>query len=342
MLNKVTDLLIGKDISRTALLADNAVLSVIEANIAEGEVVVLDKNYKIAPAAVTFALSNVIYIAEGSADTYSYVNEAGTAVNGARRLIVSSPIDGRHVRAYNAKAYTAKVERSATYAAISGTIAAGTEFVLRLSYADITEHPGLFTQTYRYISKAGDASEDVFNGLRKRINKHKGSRVVASGTTTLILTAKPIPSATTNVDSIDDFSMVKFEPHFTYVDNTDVHELVPSVVTLAGGTQGVGTWESIRDLEKRTSSYRGITNLTVFPVIKPTFRTVKGGTYTIINITHDTPYLTPDNQRMDTTPKEVVVAINGNSSNQGANIQTRLNAWMASLPNGFANISVFS
>ena len=60
MLNKVTNLLIGKNISRTAALVDGAALPVIEANILAGEVVVLDKNSRIASAAITYATSEAI------------------------------------------------------------------------------------------------------------------------------------------------------------------------------------------------------------------------------------------------------------------------------------------
>ena len=342
MLNKVTNLLIGKNISRTAALVDGAALPVIEANIVAGEVVVLDKNFKIAPAAITYATSDVIYIAEGSVDTYNYTNEAGTSVVGARRLIVSDPINGKYVKSYNGTAYAAKTECTATVAAISGTITAGTEYVLKFIYKDITEHPGQFTQTYRYVAKSGDTSQSIFNGLRARIAKHTGARISASGTTTLIATAKPIPSATSKVDSINDMWMVEFDVRFTYLDSEGNHQLVPAVVTTTAKSQGKGTWESIRDLEKKCMSYRGVTNFTQFPVIKPDFRTEKGATYTTITIAHETPYMTPNNQYTATAGKELVIAINGATANQGDNIETRLNAWMASIPGAFANSAVFA
>ena len=40
--------------------------------------------------------------------------------------------------------------------------------------------------------------------------------------------------------------------------------------------------------------------------------------------------------------KEIVIDINGATANQGDNIETRLNAWMASIPGAFANSAVFA
>lgn len=345
MFTRPTSLLIGKDISRTAALVDGATMDVVEANIVEGEVVVLDKDFKVAAAAVTYAASEVLYIAEGSADTYNYTNEAGTAVTGARRILVSSPINGASVTSYLGAAYDAKSEAVITIPAISGTITAGTEYVLRLVFKDIVEHPGQFTQTYRYVAKTGDASQDIFDGLRARIAKHKGTRVAASGTTTLILTGKPIPEATSKVDQIDDFSMVEFDAFFNYVDSDYNWTEVPlaSAITKVAADEGTGTWEKVRDLEKYVKSYRGVTNRIWFPVEQPDFRTVKSAEYGQIVIEHDAPYTTPNNQYTATTKLRTVIAIdNEGGTNQGVNIQTRLNAWMASLPKGFTALSIFS
>jgi len=355
MLKGVNEILIGKDITRTAALVDGADVKTIQENIVEGEVVVLNKDFEVAAAAITYSDSDVLYIAEGSSETFDYANEAGTAFSG-RRLILSAPINGKGVKLYSGKAYSAKPEQVTTIPAISDSIVAGTEYVLRLVYKDIPEHPGQFTQTYRYVAKSGDTSTDVFDGLRKRIVKHTGrlaisgkggSRVTANalGQASLILTGKAIPECTTSVKDIDELTQVYFEAYLNYVDSngfwTEVG-LSTAKSTVAHG-RGNGTWEVIRDVEKRAKSYRGIENRIWFPVFEPEFRTLKGAEYGQIVIEHDAEYRSSDNQYNKETSLTTVIAVaNETGTNQGVNIQTRLNAWMTSLPKSFAAIAIFS
>lgn len=345
MINKPFNLFIGKDIDRTGALADGEDFTVVSANIAEGEIVVLDKDMNVLAADATYADSDTIYIAEGTSETISYEDEEGTSLTG-RRVLLSNPIHGRYVREYVGRSYTAKDEADATIPAITDSIVEGTEYVLRLVYEDIEEHPGQFTQTYRYVAKSGDASEDVFNGLRARISAHKGTRVTGGGTTTLTLTAKPIPDSTSSLNNIDEFRMVDFEVFFNYVTSDGNWEEVglSSDITLNRAVYGSGNWEQIRDMEKVEKGYRGITNRTHFPVIEPDFRTVKGSTYDVIVIEYDAAYRSPDNSYEKTTTKKVIMAFEVPSTSVGQEQETvnltALNSWMASVPGGFANVSV--
>lgn len=349
MLNRVNKIFIGKDINRTAALADNAVFETIQDNIVEGELIVLGKNYTALAATGTYADSNIIYIAEGTDEVLSYSNEAGTALT-ARKLLVSDAIDGALVRSYKGKDYAAKTQEIVTIGAISGTITAGTEYVLRIVYKDLNEHPGQFTSTYRHVAVTGDTSQTIFNGLRKAIAKHTGklsigggARIVGSGTTTLILTAKAIPGGTTSVNDIDELAMVNFDVYFNYVDNDGNWQTVPvasNVKTKA--SWGNGTWETIRDIEKRAMSYKGIMNRTIFPVVLPAFRTVKGETYNTIVIEHDQAYRSPDNQYRKETSVTTMIACpwTATTGTQLGDVVTTLDSWMASLPGGFAGCGV--
>jgi len=310
MINKPYNLFIGKDIDRTVALAAGEGFDVVSANIAEGEIVVLDKDMKVLADTATSADSDTIYIAEGAADTFNYTNEAGTALTG-RHILLSDPIKHSLVRKVAFTANVAKAEATATIPAIADTIEAGTEYVLRLVYKDIENHPGQFTQTYRYIAKSGDTSQTVFDGIRARIANHAGSRVVASGTTTLVLTGKPIPENTSSLNNIDEFKMVDFDVFFNYVDADGFWTEVglDSAITLSHATYGVGNWEQIRDLEKVDQGYRGATNRTEFPVILPDFRTVKGASYNSYVVEYDAAYRSPDNSYEKFTSKRVVLAL---------------------------------
>ena len=346
MINKPYKLFIGKDIDRTATLVAGEGFDVVSSDIANGEIVVLDKNMQVLADSDTYADSDKIYIAEGTSRVINYTDEAGNALT-ARHILLSDPIEGKRIRKVAYRPYEAKAEATATISAITQDIVAGTEYVLRIVYGDIEEHPGQFTQTYRYIAKDGDTSTDIFNGIRARIAKHKGTRVIASGTTTLVLTGKPVPEASTSVEGIDPFKMVTFDVFFNYVDNaghwSEVTVDSDHVVTAA--KFGSGNWEQIRDMEKFELGYRGVTNRTQFPVIKPDMRTVNGATYDVLVIEYDTAYRSPDNSYEKETSKQVILALETPESDVSTTaqyyiVQKTLATWLASTPYGesFTNV----
>jgi len=342
MIDKPYKLFIGKDIDRTAAIVAGEGFDVVSANIAEGEIVVLDKDMKVLATDGTYSDSDTIYIAEGTARTLAYNDEAGTALTG-RHILLSDPIKGKLIRNVAYKGYTAKQEATATISAISGTITPGTEYVLRIIYKDIEEHPGQFTQTYRYIAKTSDTSQTIFNGLRARIAKHAGTRVAASGTTTLILTAKSVPASTSSLANIDEFKMVDFDVVFNFVDNDYRWSEVPlaSGISKTAPVHGSGNWEQIRDMEKFEFGYRGASNRTHFPVILPDFRTAKAGTYDVLVVEYDAAYRSPDNSYEKFTSKQVILALPVTADDENADAQyfvvlDQLATWLASTPAGLS------
>lgn len=342
MIDKPYKLFIGKDIDRTVAIAAGEGFDVVSANIAEGEIVVLDKNMEVLATDGTYADSDTIYIAEGTARTLSYNDETGTALTG-RHILLSDPINGKLIRKVAYRPYEAKAEEVITISAISGTITAGTEYVLRVIYGDIEEHPGQFTATYRYIAKAGDTSQTVFDGLRARIAKHAGARIVASGTTTLILTAKPVPASTSSLQNIDEFKMVNFDVVFNFVDNDYRWSEVPltSGISKTSAVAGSGNWEQVRDMEKFEFGYRGASNRTHFPVYTPDFRTVKSSTYDVLVVEYDAAYRSPDNSYEKFTSKQVILAMvpAADGTNTDATyfqVLDTLATWLASTPSGIS------
>ena len=115
MIDRVNKVLIGKNIARTAALTSSTLYTGTNGP-AEGEVIVLDKNLKLASAGITIADSDIIYIAEGVGDTYTTTNEAGTTVTGIRKLIISDPIEGKNVISYLGRAYSAAAQQVVTKA----------------------------------------------------------------------------------------------------------------------------------------------------------------------------------------------------------------------------------
>lgn len=347
MFKRVDKILIGKDINRTASL----VVGTDSDNLADGEIVVMDKNMNVLAAGSTIADTDTIYIIQGTADLFTYYDIQGNlfdgaATTGVRRFLVSDPIVGNLVRSYKGLSYSAAAQRTATIDTTGMTPVVGTEYIVRIVYKDMKEHPGQFTQTYRYISTT--ATLDTWGAaMAAKINAHAGRRVDATytaGDDTLLLTGKAIPQCTTGLTDIDKYSLVDFDVAFMYVASTGVWTIWPATVTTTtytGPEYGQGTWTQIRDMEKAAKGYIGFTNRTTFPVKEPATYTVKSATYDQIIIEHDVEYTSPDNQYVKRTPLTTVIAIPVPSSGtQMTQVLGVLNPWMASCAGGFSNVSV--
>jgi hypothetical protein len=346
MLQRTNRILIGKDIDRDAQVVDGATLATItlSSGLADGEIVVLDKYKKALANGATIADTDIIYICQGTAETFSYTNEAGSTITGARKIIISDPIEGAKVKKVTFNTYTQKAERTAACNLTGLTPVVGTEYIIRIIYTDMVEHPGQFTQTYRVIATTATL-KDLVDAFTAKINAHKGRRVVSSDNdATITLTGLAIPECTTGLNDIDEFNMVNFVAKFLYVNSAGNWAVMPSTstaVTYTGPTFGSGNWEQIRDIEKGALGYSGVTNTWHWPTKVPTMSTVVGKTYDMIVIEHDRSYLSPDNQYIKQAPLTTVLAFEVQSSgNQQGKVQIRLNSWLESLDKGIPTITI--
>lgn len=354
MLNRVTEILIGKDISRDAQVVAGAAISVIQATtgLADGEIVALDKNMKVLAAGASVADSDTIYIAQGTSSTFTIPKTSTTA----RRIHISNPIQASQVRSYKGTAYTATTEKSwlLDLDNVSATVTNGVEYILKFVYSDVVEYPTKFTQSYRISNAVSEG--DLIYKLGEKINNHSTARVTATvlqsdGTTAatsaananqLKITGKAIPACTTSVNDIDEFSQVNFDVFMTYIDSDGVNQTFwsQSDGITTDAVSGSGIWEKVRDTEKWSLGYEGISNFTHFPVIKPDFKTVKDATYNQIVIEHNPKHLSPYNSDVATDPVTTIIAIPVESSGtQMTSVLAQLNPWFASCPGAFANVT---
>lgn len=344
MLQRTNRILIGKDISRDAQVVDGATLATItlSTGLADGEIVVLDKNKKVLAAGATNLDSDTIYICQGTGETFTYTNEAGSTITGARKIVISDPIEGKNVKKFTANAYTAKAERTAVVNLTGLTPVVGTEYLVRIIYKDIKEHPGQFTQTYR-VTATSATLKTLVDALTVKINKHTGRRVVSTDNdASITLTGLPIPECTSSLTDLNEFDMVDFDVRFLYVDSNGNWQTMPSTsttVTYTGPTFGSGNWEQVRDMEKAALGYEGITNVPKWYTPMPTQDVVKSATYNLIVIEHDKTYLSPDNQYVKKAPLTTVIAfVVPSAGTQQTNVLARLNPWMESF--GIDSISL--
>lgn len=349
MLNKPFKVLIGTDISRNASIVDGQDMMVSGGTgwasyAASGEVLILDKNMKTLAAGATYSDTDTIYIAQGLAETYALTGPTGVTAT-MRRMIFSDPIEGALVKGYRGKAYTAKSEQVTTFTCTNLVVTAGTELVLRIVYRDLQEQKGggQFVHSYHYTCVSGETVDTAADALYDLVNAHSGARVVATltaGSDLLILTGKPIPSCTTGLNDIDGFEMVQFNAYLNYVDTSGNQQESLATQTTTEAVTGNGTWELVRDAEKASLGYRGFTNQTTFPILKPTASAVKDETYDQIIIEHSKSYIAPDNSYTKTTPLKTIVFIpNTATSNQMLNITGKLNTWMNSTPLAFNSVT---
>lgn len=359
MVNRVTEILIGKDIDRDAQVTASTDMTTLQATgaIADGELVALDKNLLVLAAGATVSDTDTIYVAQGSGTLFSITNEAGTTTASNRKIIISNPIQAGQVRSYLGEAYTVKVERSWLFDIddVTLTPVVGTEYVLRLVYSDITEYPTRFTQSYRWVATAATEGPLIWY-LAAKINAHKHSRVTATlyqtdgvteATTTgnanqLKITAKEIPSCCTATTDIDAFSMVDFTLAINYVNaaGNEVAYIAQSDGTDTAVVKGAGNWEQIRDIEKYAMGYEGVTNVLHFPIVKPDFRTVVDDTYHQIVIEHNPKHLSPNPSDGAADPVTTIIAcVVPSSGTQLSSLLGQLNPWFASCPGAFNNVT---
>ena len=348
MITKPFKVFIGKDDAKNTNITGGETLSALMTStgadaLGDGEIVVLDKNFNVLTPGATIADSDTIYIAMGTTKTFTVSPESGSAIT-ARKIKLSDPIKANYVRSFLGKAYAAKAEQ--VWTATITTPTAGREYVVRVVYKDMYEHPGPFTQEWRYIATTADAADvDVFAAaVAAVINADPNARVVASvtaGSDYLHLTGKPIAGCTTGLADLDEFSMVMFEPFFNYITSTGTLAEYVDFSNTTTINYGTGTWEQMRDLEKDAWGYEGVYNRREFPVILPDFHTNKSLTYNLVVIEHEIPYKTPNNLYLETTQVKTIIAFhNGtNGDAQQAFVLSQLNPWMASTPAAFPNVA---
>lgn len=333
MKKSVEKVFIGKDINGTALAS--LVILGSGANLAEGELVVLNKNHKVLAAGSTYADTDTIFVIEGMGDTYDYVNEAGSSVSGVRRYRLSDPIQGNAVTEYSGVSYTAPVEKEWSINFTNFVPVINATYRIRLIFKDLPEHPGQSTKTYSYTATTATLDTEIA-AIAALINADNYRKVDASyntSTNVLKLTGRKWNNDNT-VGAIDEYRQTNFSV-FLISDNFTNYT---SSAATVNPFPGAGYWKQVRDEEKWAEGYEGITNRTVFPVISPTMRTVKDQTYDTVVIRHKNWYTNVQGveEQVDITTKIFLP----DSAGQTTKILDVLNPWMMSLPRGFSSISL--
>lgn len=250
--------------------------------------------------------------------------------NGDR--IFSDIINLKDVKSYEKQVYAARVEQVVTVTL--ATPVAGIEYTV--SVIDKSDKEILQMRqnkrTYSVVAAAGDDVTALGNKFRALINADVASTVTASGTTTLVLTAKSVAGTADIVGSFP--AQYFFEVFSSSIDNTIYPIPFPSqsgtVVYTTAPNFGSGTFDQVRTLESDNLGYIGITNRTKFPFVTAPYNSVASATYDLYVIEED--HLHDTNAVVSgeiTTPRTTIVAIN---AGQGTAFEAILTPYIASEP----------
>lgn len=243
-----------------------------------------------------------------TAGQYIVVDESGTKVTATTELLPETKVqivvqgsDGKiysdlirvkDVVKYSKEAYRARV--AAVKTVTFSTPVAGYEYNLLItdtSDKEILQHRQNRRQ-YTVIAGTGETATTLGDKFRAKIAADPASIVVASGTSTLVLTAKAF---STQADAVGEYAeQYTFEVAANQYPNT-----VPKVLqyqsagTIANTTTadfGSGNGTQIVEMEQRGLGYRGIDNRSHFPVVLPAIQASATGTYDVYVLENENEY----------------------------------------------------
>lgn len=151
--------------------------------------------------------------------------------------------------------------------------------IVRLTFKDMPTRYRKWTESYEYVTVAGDNAEKIAAGIALQINKqYKRARVVATANAG-ILTLEAMPYDDDDVnDSLNWAAKVRFSANVYYTDPTAPAFASKNKYSINGLTikKVPGKWyqndaKLVRDRESQAMGYQGILNrgCCTWPIIKP-------------------------------------------------------------------------
>lgn len=180
----------------------------------------------------------------------------------------------------------------------------GKRVIIRLTFKDLPTRYRKWTESYEYVTKAGDNKAAIVNGIADLITKQwKRARVEAKAEgTKLTLTAMPYDDDDT-VDSISWANQVRFNVNLYYTNPAadgweSLNKMYPVGVTIekTPGYTYAASPKLVRDREAQAMGYDGILNRGegTWPIIKPAMETKLDGQYGAITLEFENMYRAAD------------------------------------------------
>ena len=181
---------------------------------------------------------------------------------------------------------------------------AGKRIVVRLTYKDMPHRYRKWTESYEYVTVAGNTAAQIATAFATLINKDwKRARVQASAASgVLTLTALPYDDDD-NVNSINWANKVRFNANMYWTDpaadgweSTNKHFPAGASITKTPGEQYPAAAKLVRDHESKANGYLGILNHGpgTWPIIQPDMETDLTKNYDALTLEFENMYRAAD------------------------------------------------
>lgn len=223
----------------------------------------------------------------------------------------ANAINPADLKSFNVLSYKADVDEKvvAKFTSIDASVMSllaegGKRVVVRIQYKDLPTRYRKWSETYEYVTVAGDDATKIAAGIANSINyQYKRARVEASANAgVLTLTAMKYDDDN-SVDSISPDDTVRFTVNIFYTDptadgNGASVKHFPKGLTIdkTPGEKYAASAKLVRDREAASMGYEGILNRGegTWPIIKPAMQTKLDGKYDGITIEFENHYRTAD------------------------------------------------
>lgn len=240
----------------------------------------------------------------------------------------SNEIKAADIKSYNTLTYAADTEDCAyidfdtlNAAVLTEFAKGGKRIIVRLTYKDMPHRYRKWTESYEYVTEAGDTKITIAKNIANLINREwKRARVQATqGTITLTSGAFTSFSASTSgtgikiealpyddddsVDSLNWANKVRFNANLYWTDPTaegweanNKHFPQGVTITKVPGVQYPASAKLVRDRESWAMGYQGILNRGegTWPIIKPAMETDLDAHYDAITLEFENMYRAAD------------------------------------------------
>lgn len=255
----------------------------------------------------------------------------------------SNEIKAADIKSFSFLSYTADTEDTATIdftsldaAVLSKFAQGGKRIIVRITYKDMPHRYRKWTESYEYVTAAGDTKATIAQNIGNMINADwKRARVSANIATTnkVILTALPYDDDD-SVDSLSWANKVRFNVNVYYTDPAAEgweanNKNFPKGVTITKtpGKQYPASAKLVRDRESWAMGYQGILNRGegTWPIIKPAMETNLDNHYDAITLEFENMYRAADDIQRKTKQTLEVYGTTG----QITNLKNILGAFVA-------------
>ena len=180
----------------------------------------------------------------------------------------------------------------------------GKRFIVRLTFKDLPTRFRKWTESYEYVTKAGDTAVTIATSIAAMINKEvKRARVIASANAGVVTLVAMKYDDDDSVDSINWANKVRFNANVYYTDPAaegweSLNKNFPTGVTITKhpGKTDQGSGKLVRDRESQAMGYEGILNRGegTWPIIKPAMETDITQSYNVVTLEFENMYHTAD------------------------------------------------